>query len=486
MPQKPGQSRFAAVSGTRDVPAAHAAGTVPVFGVWGSRRLAALAFGRIASGALSVAEGGRLRTFGSGAPHARLEIRSPAAWPLLLRGSRGLAESYARGYWDSPDLATLIRVAALNAGAIDRFRQRLAPVLRPFQLAAGTLRANSKHASRRQIAAHYDLGNDLFELMLDPTMTYSCTYFAHEDMTLEEAALAKLDLVCERLDLQPDDHLLEIGTGWGGLAVHAARTRGCRVTTTTISREQHDYAVERVRAAGLGDRVTVLLQDYRDLRGRYDKLVSIEMIEAVGWRNFRVFFRRCSELLEDDGLMLLQAITIDDRAYEVEKTAHTFIRSYIFPNGCLPSLELIARCVARETNLRAVGLQDLTPSYVRTLQEWRANFERNLDRIRARGYDERFCRLWRLYLSYVEAGFAERRIGDVQLVLAKPGYRSEASLLNMRELMASSRNAGPRDASLASAVFPPGPRIGSSRSTARTIRSAHSSGATSSQADVST
>jgi cyclopropane-fatty-acyl-phospholipid synthase len=255
-------------------------------------------------------------------------------------------------------------------------------------------------------------------------MTYSCTWFAREGMTLGEAAVAKLNLVCERLDLQPDDHLLEIGTGWGGLAIHAARTRGCRVTTTTISREQRDYALARVRDTGLADRVTVLLEDYRDLRGRYDKLVSIEMIEAVGWRNFGIFFRRCSELLARNGAMLLQAITIDDRAYEIEKTTRSFIRTYIFPSGCLPSLEVIRRFVAHETDMRPVWLQDLTESYVRTLREWRANFDAHAERLAHLGYDEGFRRLWRLYLAYCEAGFAERRIGDVQLLLAKPGYVS--------------------------------------------------------------
>jgi cyclopropane-fatty-acyl-phospholipid synthase len=297
------------------------------------------------------------------------------------------------------------------------------PLLAPFLFAAGTSRANGRRASRRQIAAHYDLGNEMFELMLDPTMSYSCTLFERDDMTLEEAAVAKLDLVCEQLDLRPSDHLLEIGTGWGGLAIHAARTRGCRVTTTTISREQRDIALERVRRAGLEERVTVLLQDYRDVRGRFDKLVSIEMIEAVGWRNFEAFFRKCSELLADDGAMLLQAITIDERVYEVEKRMRTFIRTYIFPNGCLPSLGVIRRCVA-QTDMRPVALRDLTKSYVRTLGEWRGNFERHWSRLRQLGYDERFRRIWRLYLAYCEAGFAEGRIGDVQLLLAKPGYAS--------------------------------------------------------------
>jgi cyclopropane-fatty-acyl-phospholipid synthase len=384
------------------------------------------ALGRRRAGSLTVSEAdGRETTLGSGEPHARIDVRSRTVWPQLLRGSRGLAESYARGHWDSPDVPALIRVAARNSRQIDAFRGRVRPLLAPFLWIAGTSRANGRRASRRQIAAHYDLGNEMFELMLDPTMSYSCTLFEREDMTLEQAAVAKLDLVCEQLDLQPSDHLLEIGTGWGGLAIHAARTRGCRVTTTTISREQRELAVERIRRAGLADRITVLLQDYRDLRGRFDKLVSIEMIEAVGWRNFGVFFRKCSELLKPDGAMLLQAITIDDRAYELEKRTRSFIRTYIFPNGCLPSMEVMRRCIARETDMRLVALQDLTASYVRTLREWRLNFERHWDRIRGLGYDERFGRIWRLYLAYCEAGFAERRIGDVQLLLAKPGYESK-------------------------------------------------------------
>src|SRR5204862_2455934 len=190
------------------------------------------------------------------------------------------------------------------------------------------------------IAPHYDAGNDMFELFLDrENMMYSSAYFEHSEQSLEDAQLVRLEKICDALELGPDDHLLEIGTGWGGMAIHAATTRGCRVTTTTISREQRDYTVSRIREAGLTDRVNVLLEDYRDLRGRYDKLVSIEMIEAVGWRNFGVFFRKCSDLLAHHGAMLLQAITIDDRAYEVEKRARSFIRTYIFPNGCLPSLE---------------------------------------------------------------------------------------------------------------------------------------------------
>jgi cyclopropane-fatty-acyl-phospholipid synthase len=319
-------------------------------------------------------------------------------------------------------------VAARNITGLDEWRRRLAPARIPLQTARGIRARNTRVRSRRSIAAHYDLGNEFFALMLDETMMYSSAYFQRREMTLAEASAAKLELVCQQLDLQSDHHVLELGTGWGGFAVHAARTRGCRVTTTTISREQYEYAREQVRAAGVADRVTVLCEDYRDLRGSYDKLVSIEMIEAVGWRDFDTFFARCSNLLADDGSMLLQGIVIDDRAYAVEKASRSFIRTHIFPNGCLPSLAVIAHCVARRTDLRTVGLRDLTPHYAETLRRWRANFEAAGTQLEDLGYDERFQRLWRMYLAYCEAGFTERRIGVVQMHLAKPQWREHADL----------------------------------------------------------
>jgi cyclopropane-fatty-acyl-phospholipid synthase len=380
---------------------------------------------RIGTGQLVLVEDGTRRSYGSGPPVATVHVRSPRVWRKLLRGSRGLAESYLEELWDSPDVTAVVRLAARNAEGIDRFRRRLAPLRAPFQrIATLLLKTQTRRRARRSIAAHYDLGNDLFELMLDPTMMYSCALFERPGMTLEEASIAKLERVCERLELGPEDHVVEIGTGWGGFAVYAAGTRSCRVTTTTISREQHDWAVENVRRAGLEHLVTVLLEDYRDLTGTYDKLVSLEMIEAVGWRHFGTFFEKCSSLLAPDGLMLLQAITIDDRAYQVEKAGASFINTYVFPDGCLPSLEVIGRCVSRRTDMQTLGLEDLTPHYAETLRRWRENFLRSADRLEELGYDMHFRRLWSLYLSYCEAGFAERRIGDVLLLLAKPRHRS--------------------------------------------------------------
>jgi cyclopropane-fatty-acyl-phospholipid synthase len=379
---------------------------------------------RIRRGSLTVIEDGERRVYGSGPPAATIYVRSRRMWRMALTGSRGLAEAYARGLWDSPDLTALVRLAARNAAGLDRLRARVAPVRVPVQRARAYVRPSTRARRRRDIAAHYDLGNELFSRMLDPSMSYSCALFDEGLTTLHDAQVAKLDLICNKLGVGPDDHLLEIGTGWGALAVHAAATRGCRVTTATISREQYDHAVAEVRRAGLERLVTVLLKDYRDLTGYYDKLVSVEMIEAVGWQRIGAFFAKCSELLAPHGVMLLQAITIDDRAYEIEKASRSFINTHIFPGGCLPSLEVISRHVARRTDMQIVSLEDLTPHYVETLRRWQENVAEHAEDLGALGYDERFRRLWTLYLKYCEAGFAERRIGDIQLTLAKPNIVS--------------------------------------------------------------
>jgi cyclopropane-fatty-acyl-phospholipid synthase len=387
----------------------------------------------LSGGELELVEDGARLRFGELVPHrplrAVVEVRSERFYRQLLRGSIGLCDSYMDRLWECEDLVALTRIAALNVGALDTLRRVLAPVLIPLQRSAQWLVRNTPVRSRRRIAAHYDLGNELFALFLDRTMMYSCAVFERPQATLEQASLAKLERVCAKLALRESDHLLEIGTGWGGLAVYAAAHYGCRVTTTTISREQHAYACERVREAGLEGRVRVLLEDYRApglaAPGGYDKLVSIEMIEAVGWQYFQTYFRRCSQLLAEDGAMLLQAITIDDRAYHVEKAGRSFINTYIFPGGCLPSLEIISRSLARATDLRQVDLEDLTAHYATTLAHWRERFSDAGERLAELGYDERFRRLWQLYLCYCEGGFRERRIQDVQLLLAKPGYRAE-------------------------------------------------------------
>jgi cyclopropane-fatty-acyl-phospholipid synthase len=363
------------------------------------------------------------RRYGTGSPEAVIRMRSESVWTAFFGGSIALADAYADGLWDSPDPVALVRIAARNMPALDRVRRTTAPVLRPVEVFRSLYRPRGRGQRRRDVAAHYDLGNAMFERMLDPTMTYSCAFFSESDMSLEQAQIAKLERVCEKLDLGPDDRVLEIGTGWGSFALHAAATRGCHVTTTTISGEQYDYVCERILEEGLADRVTVLPEDFRDLEGRYDKLVSIEMIEAVGWQNLGLFLARCSDLLKPEGVMLLQAIAIDDRAYEVEKATRSFIKEYIFPGGSLPSLAAMTRALARRTDLQTLDVEDITEHYIETLQHWRRRFVTHSEELEAMGYDDRFKRIWTLYLAYCEGGFAERRITDLQLLLGKPGFQ---------------------------------------------------------------
>jgi cyclopropane-fatty-acyl-phospholipid synthase len=387
-----------------------------------ARRLALALLCRIREGRLTIVEGARRTVIGEGAPQATVVVRSPRTWPALLRGGLGLGESYVAGWWDTPDLTAVIELAARNMDTVDGVRRRLSPLREPYQRGRQLLTRNTPQRARADIHAHYDMGNELFAAMLDPTMTYSCAVFERRDQTLEEAQEAKLERICRKLEIGAGDRVLEIGTGWGSFALHAARTRGCHVTTTTLSEEQHALAVRRIADAGLSDRITVLRDDYRELRGTYDKLVSIEMIEAVGWKDFGTFFDVCARRLESNGAMALQAITVDDRLYDVEKASRTFIRRYVFPDGCLPSIEVIARAVARHSDLRVVALEDITAHYPETLRRWRENLDAHADALETRGYDERFRRLWRLYLCWCEAGFIQRRISDVQVVLAKPAW----------------------------------------------------------------
>jgi cyclopropane-fatty-acyl-phospholipid synthase len=397
---------------------------------WVPRWIVLPLLARTRHGALTIVEGERIHRFGEsvpGGPAVVLTVRDQLFYRSLLRGSLGVSEAYAEEWFECDDLVELSRLAALNMPALDRWRRTLRPLVALPQSALGWLSRNTPRRARRHIAAHYDIGNELFSLMLDETMTYSCAIFEPEAASLHEAQLAKLDLICRKLELGPADHVLEIGSGWGGFAIHAASHYGCRVTTTTISGAQREVACQRIRAAGLEDRVTVLLQDYRDLEGQFDKLVSIEMIEAVGWQYFDTFFARCGSLLAPHGAMLLQAITIDERAYHVEKAKRSFANTHVFPGGCLPSLAVISHSVARMTDMRPIALEDITAHYVRTLRCWRENFIAQLERVRSLGYDGRFQRMWELYLAYCEGGFGGGRIADVQLLLAKPLFRSALS-----------------------------------------------------------
>jgi cyclopropane-fatty-acyl-phospholipid synthase len=388
--------------------------------------LAALA--RLRHGVLRIEDDEGVREFG--APCAdfpepiRLDVDDPAFWPaVVLGGSVGGGHSYVRGDWRASDLVGLLRMLLQNESVLHGFDAGLGRLGESLRRVAHRFRRNDLSGSRRNIRAHYDLGNDFFALFLDPTLTYSAAIFEREPSTLEEAQVAKYERICRKLALGPGDRLLEIGSGWGGFALHAARTRGCRVTTTTLSPAQREVAVERVAAAGLADRVTVLLEDYRELRGRFDKLVSIEMIEAVGHEYFDAFFQACAARLESHGLMALQAILISEGLYESARRGVDFIKAYIFPGGCLPSLGEIGKSLARACELRVVHLEDLTAHYARTLRTWRGRFLENRTAISRLGYSAEFQRMWEFYLCYCEAGFAEGRTASAQLVLAMPGAR---------------------------------------------------------------
>jgi len=380
-------------------------------------RLASLAHGRV-----TLVDHGRRDTYGAAtarcALHATVHVLDRRFYTeAAFGGSVGAGESFMAGDWTVDDLTALVRILLVNRGVLDGLDGGWSRVTEPARRLLHAAARNTRDGSRRNIAAHYDIGNDFFELFLDPTLMYSCAVFERDDMSLEKAQVAKLDRLCRKLDLKPHDHLLEIGTGWGGLALHAARHYGCRVTTTTISRNQHDVARRRIDAAGLAGRITLRQDDYRDLDGRYDKLVSVEMIEAVGHQYFDTFFRKCGKLLVPGGTMVLQSITIDDRQYAAARDSVDFIKRHIFPGCCIPSVTVLTQSLTRSSALRIVDLEDIGPHYATTLAAWRRNLFANANQVRARGYPEALIRMWHFYLSYCEGGFAERALGDVQFVL---------------------------------------------------------------------
>jgi cyclopropane-fatty-acyl-phospholipid synthase len=359
----------------------------------------------------------------------RIDILDPAFYrKVALGGSVGAGESYMDGDWRVDDLTQVIQTLVHNRDALDAMEGGLAslavPVLKLFE----RMRRNTREGSKRNILAHYDLGDRLFSRFLDPTMMYSSAVFEHEDQTLDEAAVAKLDRICRKLDLGPGDHLLEIGTGWGGLAIHAARTTGCRVTTTTISDNQYAHAKQAVVAAGLDDRITVLDCDYRDLDGTYDKLVSVEMVEAVGHQFLDQYIQKCASLLKPDGLFLMQAILIEDHRYLQARDSVDFIKRHVFPGSFIPSVGAITESAARGTDLKLSHFEEFGDSYARTLQVWRERFLARWDELSSLGYSEEFRRLWEFYLCYCEGGFRERSISVGQFVYARPGDRRAAIL----------------------------------------------------------
>jgi cyclopropane-fatty-acyl-phospholipid synthase len=383
----------------------------------------------IQDGELRLLDGGETLRFGARTARCGLavtiSVRDPEFYALAaFGGTVGAGESYIHGHWRCDDLTALVRIMVLNRNVMQEMEKGL------VARGSGMLRRllhwanrNSKSGSARNIAAHYDLGNDLYRLMLDDTMAYSCGIYLNEEATLHEASVAKFDAVCRKLALTSSDHLVEIGTGWGGLAIHAAERYGCRVTTTTISREQHDFAKAKIAARGLSDRITLLFEDYRDVKGQFDKLVSIEMIEAVGAKYLDTYFRKCSSLLKPGGAMLLQAITLQDQFYARALKSVDYIQRFIFPGSFIPSVTAISESVTRVTDMKVFNLEDIGPHYAPTLRMWRERFFANLSKVKELGYPDSFVRLWEFYLCYCEGGFAERQLGDVQMLLTKPDCR---------------------------------------------------------------
>lgn len=343
---------------------------------------------------------------------------------ILLGGSVAAGESYIQGWWSSPDLTKVIQVLGREQGVQDEIEKRLAKVMAIPSWIYHKARKNTRSGSKKNILAHYDLGNSLYEQFLDKEMLYSSAIYPSSDASLEEAQLHKLKTICERLELKKGETLLEIGTGWGALAIYAAQHYGVKVTTTTISEEQFVYTQARINSLGLEENITLLKSDYRDLSGQYDKLVSIEMIEAVGHEYLAGFFATCNKHLKPHGKMLIQAITIADQRYDQYRSSVDFIQRYIFPGGCLPSISVMANNINNKTDMVITSLHDIGMDYARTLQHWREQFESSLLEIKKLGYNDDFIRLWHFYFCYCEGAFLERNISTVHLIAAKPAFRS--------------------------------------------------------------
>jgi cyclopropane-fatty-acyl-phospholipid synthase len=393
-----------------------------------TQHLASITWGRI-----KMREGTDTLVFGTSEaddqPEVGMEIFHPRFYSaVVFGGSVGLAEAYIAGLWKCSDLTGMIRILVRNLSVLERVEYGPAWMSLLLRKLFHLLHRNTKLGSRKNILAHYDLGNEFYSLFLDSTMTYSCGIFQSESTSLEEASIAKYDRICHKLQLKPQDHVAEIGGGWGGFAIYAAKTFGCHVTTTTISDNQYEYALDIISREGLDDRIDVLKMDYRDLSGRFDKLVSIEMIEAVGHEFMETFFSICSNLLKPDGAMALQAITIKDQRYDRHVRDVDFIKRHIFPGSCLTAVTHMCDVVTRATDLRLVHLEDITPHYARTLRCWREKFLDRIDNVRTMGFPESFIRLWEYYFCYCEGAFQERYIGDVQMILSKPLCR-QATIL---------------------------------------------------------
>lgn len=391
-----------------------------------ARKVLLKALESLPHGCLTLVEGDKSYRFGESHTdlHATLVVKHPSFYrQIMLSGSIGAGEGYIQGHWTSPDLTKVVQLFARNLALLDKIEAKFSWLTGTVNRVKHVLNRNSQEGSKRNILAHYDLGNAMYEQFLDREMLYSSALYPHEEASLQEAQLFKLMTICERLDLQPGQTLLEIGTGWGALAIYAAKHYGVHVTTTTISDAQYAYTKARVEREGLSDKVTLLTEDYRNLTGEYDRVVSIEMIEAVGHEYLPGFFKKLELLLKPNGRMLLQAITIADQRYDSYRKSVDFIQRYIFPGGCLPSVSQMVDHIAKQTDMVVWSLNDMGLDYAKTLKHWHENFDHAIGEIQALGYGEDFIRMWKFYLSYCEGGFLERTTSTVHLVAVRPDYR---------------------------------------------------------------
>ncbi|MCH1929009.1 cyclopropane-fatty-acyl-phospholipid synthase family protein [Shewanella sp. A25] len=391
-----------------------------------ARKILLKALDNLPHGCLTLVEGDKSYRFGEQHSdlHATIVVKHPSFYrQVMFSGSIGAGEGYIQGHWASPDLTKVVQLFARNLPLLDRIEAKFNWLTGSINRVKHFLNRNSQQGSKRNILAHYDLGNALYEQFLDREMLYSSALYPDADASLEAAQLNKLKVICERLELQPGQRLLEIGTGWGALAIYAAKHYGVHVTTTTISDAQYSYAKARVEREGLSEQVTLLTEDYRNLTGQFDRLVSIEMIEAVGHEYLPGFFKKLESLLKPNGRMLIQAITISDQRYDSYRKGVDFIQRYIFPGGCLPSVQQMANHLAKRTDMQLWSIDDMGLDYAKTLRDWHSNFDRAASKVQALGYGEDFIRMWKFYLSYCEGGFLERTTSAVHLVAVRPGYR---------------------------------------------------------------
>ena len=384
-------------------------------------------FKNLKTGHISINDGDETFSFGDGSSDEKVSVDIHSQEFYVMTGSGGalgIAEAYVAGYWSSDDVVKLFQIIIRNRDILLSLEKGFAKLVKPINKMIHRGRQNTLKGSKENILAHYDLSNDFYKLWLDPSMTYSCAFFNNDSVTLEEASIEKLDRICRKLDLSEDDSVLEIGTGWGSFSIHAAKNYGCKVTTTTISDAQFDYARSRIKDEGLESKITLINKDYRHLDGKYDKIVSIEMIEAVGYEYIPDYFSKLSSLLNNNGLVALQGITYNDQNFEVYKDSVDFIKKYIFPGSCLISIAQIIDVIKKDTDLAMVDMEDITKHYAVTLNRWRKNFMDVIPKVKEMGYSQAFINMWEFYFLYCEAGFSERNIGDVQMIFAKSGSRN--------------------------------------------------------------